>query len=100
MKTSINLSLVVLLVAAACGTAQAKLPAPSDEAKAASAAAADKAGWANKLGAFKLCQSQDQVAARTLAQARAAGKPTGTPVAMPACADPGPYVASDPAKKS
>jgi hypothetical protein len=99
MKTSIQLSTLVLLAAGVCGAAQAKLPAPSDEAKAAAAVAADKAGWANKVANFQLCQSQDRVATRTLAQARAAGK-TVTPVAMPPCADPGPYVAADPAKKS
>ena len=100
MKNSMHLALVALLAATVSGMAQAKLPAPSDEAKAAAAAAADKAGWANKVAAYKLCQVQDRVVARTLAQERAAGKPAGTPVAMPACADPGPYAAADPAKKS
>ncbi len=40
----------------------AKLPAPSDEAKAAAAETAAKAAWADKVGAYKLCQSQDRVA--------------------------------------
>lgn len=99
MKTSIKLSTLVLLTAGFCGVAMAKLPAPSDEAKAAAAAAAAKAGWGNKVAAFQLCQSQDRVVARTVAQMRAAGKPV-TPVATAPCADPGPYVAADPAKKS
>ena len=92
MKTSTNLSLVALLVAAACGTAQAKLPAPTDEATAAAAAAAEKAGWGNKLAAYKLCQSQDKAAAHYLAQARAAGKQVATPMPTAPCADPGPFV--------
>jgi len=95
MKTSLNLSLVVLLVAATCGTAQAKLPAPTEEAKAAAAAAAEKAGWGNQVAAYKLCQSQDKVAAHYLAQARAAGKPVATPMATPPCADPGPFVVAE-----
>ncbi len=99
MKTSIQLATFLLLASGVCSAAMAKLPAPSDEAKVAAAAAADKAGWANKVAAFKLCQVQDRVAARTVAQMRAAGK-TVTPVSTAPCADPGPYVAADPAKKS
>jgi hypothetical protein len=99
MKTSMYLR-VAILAMAAMGMAHAKLPAPSDEAKAAAAVAADKAGWANKVAGYLLCQSQDRVAAHHLAKARAAGKPVAAPVATAACADPGPYVPADPAKKS
>jgi hypothetical protein len=105
MKTSMYLRVAILAMAAmaamaAMGMAHAKLPAPSDEAKAAAAVAADKAGWANKVAGYLLCQSQDRVAAHHLAKARAAGKPVAAPVATAACADPGPYVPADPAKKS
>ena len=92
MKTSMVPCLFVLAIASLGSAAQAKLPALSDEAKAAAAAAADKAGWGNKVAAFKLCQSQDKVAAQYLAQARAAGKQVAAPVATPPCTDPGPYV--------
>ena len=92
MKTPMNLSVAVLLVAAVCGTAQAKLPAPTEEAKAAAAAAAEKAGWGNKVAAYQLCQSQDKVVAHYQAQARAAGKQVTAPLAAPPCADPGPFV--------
>ncbi len=98
MKTTLNLSLVLLLVAAVCGTAQAKLPAPSDEAKASAAAAAEKAGWGNKVAAYQLCQSQDKVVAHYLAQTRAAGKPVTAPLATSPCADPGPFVMTAEAK--
>lgn len=83
---------LALLMGGVVGLAQAKLPAPSDEAKAAAAAAADKAGWSNKVAAYQLCKAQDRVAAQVLAQARSAGK-TMQPTATPACADPGPYQA-------
>jgi hypothetical protein len=96
MKISMHLALVALALTATMGQAHAKLPAPvlSEEAKAAAAAAADKAAWGNKVAAFKLCQSQDKAAANYLAQARAAGKQVAAPVATPPCADPGAYVAA------
>ena len=86
MKTSMHLR-VALLVMAVMSTAHAKLPAPSDEAKAAATAAAAKAAWSNKVAAHQLCQSQDKVASRYLAQARAAGKSVAEPMATPPCAD-------------
>jgi len=76
------------------GIALAKLPPPSDEAKAKAAEAAEKTAWSNKVGAFKLCQSMDRVAAAYLADAKKAGKDV-KPVPTPACVDPGPF-----AKKS
>ncbi len=93
MKISIYAHcLLALAIATLGGTAQAKLPAPSNEAKAAAAAAAEKAGWGNKVDAFKLCQSQDKVVAHYLSQARAAGKQVVAPGSAQACADPGPFV--------
>jgi len=86
----------------------AKLPAQSDEAKAAAAETAAKAAWADKVGAYKLCQSQDRVAesykksgkasapAAVQTAAPASGA-TPAPVTIPGCADPGPYVATTPA---
>jgi hypothetical protein len=85
----------------------AKLPPQSDEAKAAAAEAAAKAAWADKVGAYKLCQSQDRV----VAEYRKSGKATAPaavpmapvasgvapmPVVIAPCADPGPYVAITP----
>ncbi len=74
------------------GGAIAKLPAPSDDAKAKAAEAAAKAAWGGKVAGYQLCQSQDRVAARYLAEAKKAGKEQA-PAATPPCADPGPYVA-------
>jgi len=68
--------------------ALAKLPAPSDEAKAKAAEAAAKTAHAGKVDAYQLCKSQDKVAAHYRKSAKAAGKP----VATAPCADPGPFV--------
>jgi hypothetical protein len=68
---------------AVAGSAMAKLPALSDEAKAKAAEAAAKTAHAGKVDAFQLCKAQDKVAART----NKAAKP-----APSACVDPGPFV--------
>jgi hypothetical protein len=86
----------VLIVTATL--AFAKLPAPSDEAKAKAAEAAAKAAWAAKVDGFQLCKSQDKVVAHykklpesKLAKAPAKGA-SATATAAGACADPGPFV--------
>ena len=81
-----------LVVALAVTTASAKLPAPSDEAKAKAAEAAAKTAWSNKLADFQLCKSRDRVAEQYRAQAKKDGKELGAVVDSPACADPGPFV--------
>jgi len=103
---SVHIAVVVAL--ATSGAALAKLPALSDEAKAAAAETASKAAWADKVGAYKLCQAMDRVADTYRKQAAASGKPApqapaaapgasaasaAAPVALAPCADPGPYVA-------
>jgi hypothetical protein len=80
-----------LTLALLAGTALAKLPATSDEAKAKAAEAAAKAAWGDKVAGYQLCKSQDKVAATYIAQARKDGKPV-TPTATPPCTDPGPFV--------
>ena len=75
------------------GVALAKLPAPSDEAKAKAAEAAAKTAHAGKVEAFLLCKAQDKVAARTSNASKPAGKDAkGAAPATSACADPGPFV--------
>lgn len=81
---------------ACAGAALAKLPPPSDEAKAKAAEAAAKAAWAGKVDNYKLCQSMNQVAARYLSEAKKAGKEAKA-VDTPACADPGAFVYPPPA---
>lgn len=81
-----------LALMAAAVPALAKLPPPSDEAKAKAAEAAAKTAWAGKVDAFKLCKSMDAVATGYHAKAKQAGKTVKPPVETPACADPGPFV--------
>lgn len=70
----------------------AKLPAPTDEAKAKAAEAAAKTAWAGKVDSFLLCKAQDKVAAQYAKTAKAAGKEVKPAPALAACADPGPFV--------
>lgn len=79
----------------ALGSALAKLPAPSEEAKAKAAEAAAKTAHAGKADAFLLCKAQDKVAARYGKNAKAPAK--DAKAAAPAasgCVDPGPFVAA------
>jgi hypothetical protein len=86
--------LAATLVAA---PAWAKLPAPSDEAKAKAAEAAAKAAHAGKVANYELCKTMDRVAAGYFAAAKKAGKAASAPVDTPPCVDPGPFVAAAPA---
>lgn len=70
----------------------AKLPAPSDEAKAKAAEAAAKTAHAGKVDNYKLCLSMDKAAAHYFKTAAAVKKEVKPAVATPACADPGPFV--------
>ena len=81
--------------------AMAKLPPPSDEAKAKAAEVAAKAAWTDKVGSFQLCRTMDKLAARYLAGAGSgagnAGKAAPAPLTpTPPCADPGPFVYAPP----
>lgn len=99
MKAPNALTLALTLapaLALVAGSAMAKLPPFSDEAKAKAAEAAARADWSNKVAGYQLCQSMDRVAARYLEQARAAGKSV-QPVATPACTEPGAFVYAPPA---
>jgi hypothetical protein len=97
MKKSL-ISLAILVLASLFSvSAMAKLPAPSDEAKAKAAEAAAKTAHGNKVADFQLCKSREKVAAHYYKTAKASGKPTSAPVVTPACADPGPFVAAAPA---
>lgn len=80
-------SLAALL---ASGPAFAKLPPPSEEAKAKAAEAAARTAWSNQVANYQLCQSMDRVAQEYLERARAAGKAV-QPSPTPPCSDPGPF---------
>lgn len=86
--------ITALLAALLASPAFAKLPPPSDEAKAKAADAAVKSAWGGKVAGFQLCKSMDKAAAGYFASMKAAGKETKPPTETLACADPGPFVAS------
>ena len=74
----------------------AKLPPPSDEAKAKAVEAAAKTAHAGKVDAYQLCKSMDKVAAEYYAAAKKAGTDVKPAVATPPCVDPGPFVYTPP----
>jgi hypothetical protein len=78
------------------GQVSAKLPPPSDEAKAKAAEAKAKSAWSDKVAAYKLCLVQDKTVAAYL---KATGKPAGAAEGVAPCKDPGPYVPADDAAK-
>lgn len=83
-----SMNVFLACTAVACA-AMAKLPAPSDEAKAKAAEAAAKTAHAGKMDAYQLCKSQDKSAAHYYKTAKSGGKETKPAVATPPCADPG-----------
>jgi len=82
----------LILTAALCAAALAKLPPLSDEAKAKAAEAAAKTAWSDKVAAFQLCKSQDKVASTYYADMKKEGKEAKSPAPTPPCVDPGPFV--------
>jgi hypothetical protein len=82
---------VALIALATSGVAFAKLPALSEEAQAAAAAAKDKTAWSDKVAAYQLCVSQDKVAQHYFKTKKPGGKSSAE---VPACTNPGPYVAA------
>ena len=78
----------------------AKMPPPTDAAKAAAAEASAKSAWTDKVGTYQLCQAQDRIAAKYRATATAAGKAVLPPAAgVPPCVDPGPFAYTPEASK-
>jgi hypothetical protein len=85
----------MLVIAVACTFAPlafAKLPPPTEEARLASAEAAAKAAWSDKVSLYQLCNAIDRIADTYRARTRASGKDVAPAVATPECADPGAYV--------
>lgn len=89
---------LALLLASTAMAASAKLPPLDDAAKAKAAEATAKTAWTTNVANYQLCRSMERVAAEYFAEAKAAGKPTTTPVATPACTDPGPFAHVAPAE--
>ena len=87
MKKSPLIALAALALSAA---AIAKLPPPSDEAKAKAAEAAAKTAHTGKVEAYLLCKAQDKVAARTNKTVTKPVKGAAAPASS--CVDPGAFV--------
>lgn len=81
-------ALAALLTGLVAASASATLPPAPEAAKQQAAEAQAKSAWADKVGAYKLCLSQDRVAEAYRREHRDAAKA----VATPPCTDPGPYV--------
>ena len=98
MKQALKKLLVAGCVLLLGTSVMAKLPTPSDEAKAKAAEAAAKTAWSGKVDAYLLCKSQDKVVAHTKKSkvaekdAKAAGKDAKSPATASACVDPGAFV--------
>lgn len=90
LATSVAASLVSL-------PASAKLPPPSDEAKAKAAEAAAKTAHGNKVAEFQLCKSMDKLAMDYHARAKKEGKTAAPAETTAPCADPGVFVYVPPA---
>lgn len=84
-----NKSLIAMALLVTSAGAMAKLPPPSDEAKAKAEETRAKAAHTAKVDAYGLCKSQDKVAAHVQKHNKAKA---GKPVATPPCADPGKFV--------
>lgn len=96
MQSFTRKTVVALCVTGVCTLAFAKLPVPSPEAAAKAAEAAAKAAWAGKVDNYKLCLSQDKVAAH-YRKTTPSAKPAAATGA--ACTDPGPFAYTPPAAK-
>lgn len=96
MRLAISPLCAMIISTCIAAPALAKLPPPSDEAKAKAAEAAAKSAWTDKVGGYQLCQAMNRTAEQYRAAQKAAGKDAPPAVDTPACADPGPFVAAKP----
>jgi len=80
--------LLLISLLALNAAVQAKLPAPSEEAKAKAAEVAAKTAHGDKVAAYQLCKSREKVATHYY---KTNGKGKAAPTATPACVDPGVY---------
>jgi hypothetical protein len=92
MRRASALAASVLVAGSLAAPAFAKLPPPSDAEKAKAAETAARGAWTEKVGAYKMCVSMDRVAEVYRTSSKSLGKDAPAPVAMPPCADPGPFV--------
>lgn len=96
MKAAITFAVVM----SAATLALAKLPPLSDDAKAKAVETVARTSHTDKVGAYKLCQSMDKVAAYYIADAKKSGKDVKPPTATPPCGDPGQFTFTPPEQKA
>ncbi|MEO8674096.1 MAG: hypothetical protein ABI569_00870 [Casimicrobiaceae bacterium] len=84
-------AMLILLPALMSSYSMAKLPPPSDAAKALAAETAAKNAWSDKVGQYQLCAAMDRTAAAYRNSLKATGTPAPTPVETAPCVNPGPY---------
>ena len=90
--------LCLIPAALLAGVALAKLPPPTEEAKAKAAEAAAKGAWSAKVAAYETCKAEDRAVANYVADAKKAGREVKTQtIPTPPCVDPGPFSATPPA---
>lgn len=98
MKMTMKTLCAAAVLVTMSSVASAKLPAPSDEAKAKAAEAAAKTAWTGKVDGYKLCLSQDKVVAHykkvpAVKEAKSPAKTASAVASAPVgCVDPGPFV--------
>ena len=93
MHQNLYPKILVALLVGLSASAFAKLPPPTDEAKAKAAEAAAKTAHTAKADGYLLCKAQDKVAAHVQ---RTNKSKAGKAVATPPCVDPGKFVYTPP----
>ena len=91
MSTLITRAALAAAVAILCLPCDAKLPPPSEAAKAQAAEVSAKAAWTDKIGLYKTCLAMDRVATAYRDELKRQGKSPLPQTPTPACSDPGPY---------
>lgn len=94
MRLAIHSLSALIVSVCIAAPAVAKLPPPSDEAKAKAAEAAAKSAWTDKVGGYQLCQAMSRAAEHYRKAKKSAGKEAPAAVETPACTDPGAFVAA------
>jgi hypothetical protein len=92
MNTIKDFAVGMTLSVALAGAAYATLPPAPEAAKEQAKEAAAKSAWQDKVAAYKLCLTQDQVADRYRKDLKGEGKTAPAPMTAAACQDPGPFV--------
>ena len=93
---ALTTAVTTLALALIAGPAVAKLPPPTEDAKAKAAEAGAKTAWTDKVAAFQLCRAQDRVADKYRTSAPSLGKQAPQPLATQPCVDPGPFAETKP----